>query len=147
MFPCVSLYRWIHFPSSVLISFVNLTSSCSLIRQKKNVFFHMHEITSWVVVLYTSLLFVDSVYKPQRACQCWLSQCDRIMSLSMYGNQTYLFGWISPRPPYNVRKNARHHFIVRLGNFKHYQFISFFFALFSMKMLGKWNYFTQTVQI
>ena len=44
---------------------------------------------------------------------------------------------VSPRPPLNVPKNARHHFIVRLGNFKHYQFISDFFVLFPMKTLGK----------
>ena len=30
-----------------------------------------------------------------------------------------------------------HHFIVRLGNFKNYQFISDFFVLLPMKMLGK----------
>ena len=40
-----------------------------------------------------------------------------------------------------------HHFIVRLGSFIQYQFISMFFMLFPMKRLGKWNYFTQTVQI
>ena len=34
---------------------------------KKNVFFHIHEIT-WVVVLYTTLRFVKGVYKPQQAC-------------------------------------------------------------------------------
>ena len=54
------------------ISFVNLTSSCSLIPQKKNVFFHIHEITR-VVVLYITLRFVKCVYKPQRACVGWAS--------------------------------------------------------------------------
>ena len=39
------------FPKFCSISFVNLTSSCSLIPPKKNVFFHIHEITR-VVVLY-----------------------------------------------------------------------------------------------
>ena len=41
LFPCVSLYRWITFPYICSISFVNLTSSCSFIPQKKNVLFHM----------------------------------------------------------------------------------------------------------
>ena len=50
-----------------LFYFVNLTSSCSLIPQKKNVFFHIHEIMN-VVVLYTSLRLVEGVYKPQQAC-------------------------------------------------------------------------------
>ena len=40
-----------------------------------------------------------------------------------------------------------HHFIVCLGSFKQYQFISMYFMLFPMNRLGKWNYFTQTVQI
>ena len=41
--------------------------------EKKNVFFHIHEIT-WVVVLYFSLRFVEGVYKPQRACVGWASR-------------------------------------------------------------------------
>ena len=51
------------------ISFVKLTSS-SLIPQKKNVFFYIHEITQ-VAVLYISLRFVEGVYKPQWACVGW----------------------------------------------------------------------------
>ena len=99
LFPCVSSYRWIHFPRFVLSGFFNLTSSCSLIPQKKNVFFHIHEITR-VTVLYTSLRFVEGVYKPQRACVGWASvTVFTIVSRSVHVNQMYLFGWISPRPP------------------------------------------------
>ena len=77
---CVSSCRWIHFPSS--ISFVNLTSSCSLIPQKKNVFFHIHEIT-WVVVLYTTLRFVKGVYKPHWACVGWASVTESCLKAYM----------------------------------------------------------------
>ena len=38
-------------------------------------------------------------------------------------------------------------FIVRLGNFRQYQFISMYFMQFPMKRLGKWNYFKHTVHI
>ena len=52
LFPFVSSYRWVHIP----ISFISLTISCSLIPQKKNVFFHIHEITRVLEV------FPDSVW-------------------------------------------------------------------------------------
>ena len=39
----------------------------SLIPQKNNVFFYVHEMTQ-VVILYTSLRLVEGVYKPQHAC-------------------------------------------------------------------------------
>ena len=70
VFPCVTSYRWIHFPSSVLS--VLSTSPVvvhSFLRKRLYIyyFFHIHEITR-VVVLYTSLRFVEGVYKPQWAC-------------------------------------------------------------------------------
>ena len=66
VFPCFLVLRRIgEYISLVLFcQFCQLTSSCPLIHQKKNVFFHIHEITR-VDVLYTSLRFVEGVYKPQ----------------------------------------------------------------------------------
>ena len=88
LFSCVSSYRRIHFPRSV-ISFVNITSSCSLIPQKKNVFFYSHENTR-VVVLYTSLRLVEGVYKPQRACVGWASVTESCLEACMWIKRTCL---------------------------------------------------------
>ena len=63
--------RWIHFLSSVLSV---LSTSPVVVHSflRKRTFFHILEITP-VVVLYTSLRFVEGVYKPQRACVGWAS--------------------------------------------------------------------------
>ena len=45
LFPCVTSYRWIHFPSSVLsvLSTSPVAVHTFLRRKEKNVFFHIHE--------------------------------------------------------------------------------------------------------
>ena len=88
MFPCVSSYRWIHFPRSVL-SFLSTTPVAvhSFLRKKK--FFHIHEITR-VDVLYTSLRLVEGVYKPQRACVGWASVTESCLEVCMCIKRTSL---------------------------------------------------------
>ena len=99
MFPCVSLYRWIHFPRSVLS--VLSTSPVvvhSFLRKRRMFSFIIHEITL-VVVLYTSLWLVEIKCPQTTTSLCWLSQCDRIVSRSVHGNQTYLLDKFPPGHP------------------------------------------------
>ena len=91
-FPCVSLCFVVlvnTFLSSVLSVLSSSPVVVQLIPQKKNVFFHIHEITR-VVVLYTSLRFVEGVYKPQRACVVWTSVTESCFEAWMWIKRTFL---------------------------------------------------------
>ena len=147
LFPCVSSYSWIHFPSSVLS--VLSTSSVvvhSFLRKRMFSFIFMTEITR-VVVLYTILRFVEGVYKPQRACVGWASVTESCLEAYMWIKRTCLDEF----PPGHPKMFGRTLDIISLFVLAISNTINLyrnFFVLFPMKtLLGKWNYFTQTVQI
>ena len=83
LFPCVTSYGWIHFPSSVLS--VLSTSPVVVHSFLRN----RNEIT-WVIVLYTSLRFVEGVYKPQWPCVGWASVTESSLEVCMGIKRTFL---------------------------------------------------------
>ena len=147
LFPCVSSYRWIHFPRSVLS--VLSTSSVvvhSFLRKRLLLFlwcfffffffFHIHEITR-VVVLYASLRLVEGVYKPQRACTGWASVTGSRLEMCMWIKRTCLDEF----PPGHPKMFERMLDIISL-------FVLAISNTISLSpRLGKWYYLTQTVQI
>ena len=72
---------WIDFPSPVL-SVLSTSPVLFTHASEKECFFHSHEITQ-VVVLYTSLWFVEGVYKPQWACVSWASVTELCLKACM----------------------------------------------------------------
>ena len=106
-------------------------------------------------MLYTSLQFVEGVYKPQRACVGWASVTESCLETCMQIKRTCLDGF----PPGHHKMFERTLdiillFVLAISNninlfpsFFLFIFIKNKIMLFPMKTLGKLNYFTQTVQI
>ena len=116
--------------------------------RKKNVYVHIHKITR-VVGLYTSLRFVEGVYKPQRACVGWASVTESCLGECMWIKCACLDEF----PPGHSKMFERtldiiSLFIIVLAISNTINLFPIFVCCsLSVKTLGKWNYFTQTVQI
>ena len=145
LFLCVLSYRWIHFPRSVL----SILSTSPVVLHsffRKRMFSFIFIKITWVVVLYTSLRLVEGVYKPQRACVGWTNVTESWLEACMWIKHTCLDEFPPGHPKMFERTlDIILLFILAISNTINL-FLSFF-VLFSMKMLGTWNYFTQTVQI
>ena len=98
-------------------------------------------------MLYTSLWFVKGVYKPQRACVGWASVTESCLEACMGIKCTSLDEFPPGQPKMFERTlDIISMFVLAISNMI-CLFVLFPIKKIKKKQLGKWNYFTQTVQI
>ena len=98
--------------------------------------------------MYTSLQYVKVVYKPQRACVGWASMTESCLEACMRIKHACLDEFSPGHPKmFEIMLDIISLFVLAISNTINLFPIFFVCVLLPMKTLGKWNYFTQTVQI